>query len=143
MGVDLSGADVGVAEHGLDGADVGAVHEEIGGKTVAEGVGGDMLGDAGCTSVFFDDAFDGAGGETAEITRSVNFALTATIVEEEWSESILAFVEIGGNPVGGGGRNENGAIFAAFAANDEFATVEIDGVAVEFDEFGDAETAGE
>jgi len=27
VGVDLGGADVGVAEHGLDGAEVGAVHE--------------------------------------------------------------------------------------------------------------------
>lgn len=32
VGVDLGGGDVGVAEHALDGADVGAVHEEVGGE---------------------------------------------------------------------------------------------------------------
>lgn len=45
--------------------------------------------------------------------------------------------------VGGGFRDENGAVFLALAANDELATVEIDAVAIEFDEFGDAEAAGE
>lgn len=35
MGVDLGSGDVGVAEHGLDGAEIGAVHEEIGGEAMA------------------------------------------------------------------------------------------------------------
>ena len=47
VGVNLSGADVGMAEKGLDGADVSAVHEEIGGEGMAEGVRSDVLGDAG------------------------------------------------------------------------------------------------
>ncbi len=34
-------------KHCLDGANVGAVHEEIGGKAVAESVGGNVLRDAG------------------------------------------------------------------------------------------------
>lgn len=58
VGIDLSGGDVGVAEHGLDGAEVGAVHEEISGETVAEGVGGDVFRDAGFAGVFLDDALD-------------------------------------------------------------------------------------
>ena len=32
VGVDLGGADVGVAEHALDGAEVGTVHEQVGGE---------------------------------------------------------------------------------------------------------------
>lgn len=44
---------------------------------------------------------------------------------------------------GGGFADENWAVFFAFAANDEFATVKIDGVAVKIDEFGNAETARE
>jgi hypothetical protein len=39
VGVDLRGGDVGVAEHGLDGAEVGAVLEQVGGEAVAELVG--------------------------------------------------------------------------------------------------------
>ena len=35
VGVDLGGADVGVAEEGLDGAQVGAVVDEVGGEGVA------------------------------------------------------------------------------------------------------------
>ena len=34
VGVNLGGRDIGVAEHGLDGAEVGAVHEEVGGERV-------------------------------------------------------------------------------------------------------------
>lgn len=62
VGVDLGGGDVGVAEEALDGADVGAVHEEVSGEGVSEGVRGDVFGDAGGFSVFFDDALDAAGG---------------------------------------------------------------------------------
>lgn len=58
VGVDLGGADVGVAEHGLDGADVGAVHEEVGGEAVAKRVGGNVLGDAGFFRVGLDDALN-------------------------------------------------------------------------------------
>ncbi len=58
MGVDLGGADVGVAEHGLNGAEVGAVHEEVGGEAVTEGVGGDVFRDAGLLCVGLDDTFD-------------------------------------------------------------------------------------
>ncbi len=35
VSVDLSSADIGMTEHGLDGADVSAVHEEVGSKAVA------------------------------------------------------------------------------------------------------------
>ncbi len=38
MSVDLGGGNVSVAEHSLDGAEVGAVHEEIGSETVTQGV---------------------------------------------------------------------------------------------------------
>lgn len=44
---------------------------------------------------------------------------------------------------GGGFGDEDRAVFLAFAADDEFATFEIDAVAVKFSEFGDTEAAGE
>ena len=43
MGVDHGGFDVFVAEEFLDGSDVVAVLEEVGGEGVAEGVGGDAF----------------------------------------------------------------------------------------------------
>lgn len=143
MGVDLGGADVGMAEHSLDGADVGAVHEEISGEAVAKGVRRDMLSNAGEAGIFFDDTFDGTGGEAAKVTGSVDLALAVTVIEKKWRESIFSFVEVGGNPVSGSGRDENRAIFAAFTTNDELAAIKIDGIAVQFNKFGNAETAGE
>jgi hypothetical protein len=46
VGVDLGGADVSVAEQFLDGADIGAALEEVGGEAVAEGVAARVLGEA-------------------------------------------------------------------------------------------------
>lgn len=53
MGVNLSSGDVGVAEEALDTAEVGAVLKQIGGKTVTQGVGCDVFGDAGGFGVAF------------------------------------------------------------------------------------------
>ena len=39
VGVDLGSGDVGVAELFLDAADIGAVDQQVGGITVAKGVG--------------------------------------------------------------------------------------------------------
>ena len=54
MGVDHGGLDVLVPQKLLDGADVVTVFEEVGGKTVAEGVRGDGLVDMSEASGFFD-----------------------------------------------------------------------------------------
>lgn len=43
VGVDLGGGDIGVAEHHLHTADVGAIGEEIGRKGVAKHMGSDFL----------------------------------------------------------------------------------------------------
>ena len=58
MGVDLGGGDVGVAEEGLDGADVGAVGKQVGGETVADDMGSHFFGNSGFDGVMFDDSFD-------------------------------------------------------------------------------------
>ena len=130
VGVDLGGGDVGMAEHGLDGAEVGAVHEEVGSKRVAQGVRADVLGDAGKAGVFFDDAFDAAGGDAAEIAGSVWVASVFRIVEKKWGEGIGASIKIIANAIGGGFADENRAIFRTFAANYELATIQIDRAAV-------------
>ena len=63
VGIDLGGGYVGVAEEGLDGAEVGAVFEEVGGEGVADDVGSDLSGDTGLYRVALHDALDRAGGE--------------------------------------------------------------------------------
>ena len=38
VGINLGRGDGGVAEHGLDAADVGAIYQEIGGKGMTKGM---------------------------------------------------------------------------------------------------------
>lgn len=57
MCVDLGGGDIGVAEEGLDGAEVGAVAQQIGGERMADSVGSNLFGNAGFDGVVFDDSF--------------------------------------------------------------------------------------
>ena len=71
MRINLGGGNIGMAEHGLNRANIGAVHEEIGGEGMAKSMRGDMFGDAGLFSVFFDNALDRASGEAAKIARGV------------------------------------------------------------------------
>lgn len=110
---------------------------------MTESVGGNVLSDAGETGVFFDDAFDRAGSEAAEIARSADFALATAVVKKKWGKSVFSLIEVGGNPIGGSRGDKNGAVFAAFTADDKFASVEIDGIAIEFNEFGNAKSTRE
>ncbi len=102
-----------------------------------------MFGDAGGAGVFFYDALDGAGGESSKISRGVDGVEVFGVVEEEGGEGIVADGEVILGGAGGGFGDENRAVFFALAANDEFAAVEVNGVAIEIAEFGDAETARE
>lgn len=110
---------------------------------MTESVGGNVLSDAGETGVFFDDAFDRAGSEATEVARSIGLTLTTTVIKEKWGKSVFALVEVGGDPIGGSRGDKNRTIFAAFTADDKFATVEIDRIAIEFNKFGNAKSAGE
>src|SRR3989344_500854 len=57
VGIDLGGGNAGVAQHDLDGADVRAVAEQVGGEAVADDVRGDFLGNAGLDGVKFYNPF--------------------------------------------------------------------------------------
>lgn len=64
--VALGGGEVAVSEHGLDGAEVGAVFEHVGGH----GVAGEMavaVGDACVAEVFGDDASDVCGADRCAV----------------------------------------------------------------------------
>jgi hypothetical protein len=58
VGVDHGDGDVAVAEELLDGADVVAGFEEVGGEGVPEAVGGDVLGDPGEGRAQLDGSLD-------------------------------------------------------------------------------------
>ena len=63
MSVDLRGGNVGVTEHYLYRADVGAVVEEVGGEAVAEDVGSDFVHNARFGGIVLHHSFDGAWSE--------------------------------------------------------------------------------
>lgn len=79
-----------MTEHILDGTDVGAVHEQVGGKRVTEGVWSDVFRDAGEAGAIFDNALNGAGGEAAVVAGSIGFVFVARVVEEKGRETIVA-----------------------------------------------------
>ena len=83
MGVDHGGFDAAVTEELLDGSDVGAGFEEVGGEGVAEGVASDSLGELG-----------GGGG-------GADGALSDGLVEVVTAVALGRFV-----PVGSGGGEE-------------------------------------
>ena len=58
MGVDHGGANIGVAEEFLDGADVVAIFEQVCCKRMAEGVGGSTFINAGEADGSFDFPLD-------------------------------------------------------------------------------------
>lgn len=92
-----------------------------------------MLGNAGKFGVFLDDAFDGTRSKAAIVARSIDRIKIAAVVKKKWGKGISTSVKVIANPVGGGFGDENRAIFAAFTANDKFATVKIDGIAIKLD----------
>ena len=106
-------------------------------------MGGDVFGDAGGAGAVLDDALDATGREATEIARGVDGLEVAGIVEKEGRELVGAGIEIVGDAGGGGFADKDGAVFLTFATDDEFASVEVDGVAVEADEFGDAQAGAE
>ena len=71
MGVDLSGSNISVTEKALNGAQVGAIHEKVGGKTMTKSVRGDMFGDASKTGIFLNDTLNRARTKSTKISRGV------------------------------------------------------------------------
>jgi len=60
MGVAFGGAEVGVAEKGLDVADVGSAFEEVGGEGVTEAVDRGFCASGGAADGFFVNVLGGA-----------------------------------------------------------------------------------
>lgn len=130
MGVDLGSDDALVAEHGLNGAQVGAALQQVGGKGVAQAVGRDIAPDAGRHTRFLyymkhhytpnilDMPFDGYEYEIAVFGRNA-----PRVAVKEIEAQLLDCL----------GRDRHQAFFAALALHPDEAFVEI--------EIGDAQVA--
>lgn len=139
----LRSTDVGVAEHCLYRANIGAVHEKVCGETMAHGVWADVFSDASETSVFCDHALDATRRQATIITRRVDGASVTTVADKQRRKAVSAFVEVVSNMLGSGVTDEDRSVFLAFSAHHELAPRGVDVVAVETTEFGDAQPARE
>ena len=77
VGVDQGGFDVAMTEEFLDGADVVAVLEEVGGEGVAEGMTTDALGDGGRSNGLFEGFLESAFVKVIALPFKRDFILNA------------------------------------------------------------------
>jgi hypothetical protein len=132
VGVEGGGLEVAMPERDRNGADVGAGFEEVGGEAVAEGVGGDVLVEAGGPGGAGAEAADGGIGEGPDgdvageepIGRAFGLPVEAEQVEEAWGEHDVAVLA---------------ALALAGADDHAFAVDDID---AEGGDLGDAEAVG-
>ncbi len=145
VGVDLGGGDGGVAEHFLDGSDVGAVDEEFGGEGVAKHVWRDFFDDACATRVGAYEIFDGDGGESALFCQSniiSDNSFSAAVIRKYGLEVVGALAQVGRDTIGGLLRKKNNTWLSALTSHHKLASFEIDLCAIQRGKFGDAEAGG-
>ncbi len=128
--VALGGGELGVAEEFLDGAEVGAVAEQVGGVGVTESMGVEAGVAVGEEAVFFDEQLDAAGGETG-----------AAAVDEQSILLCRADGEVKVERFGGFRGVGHEAFLAALAADAEPAFGAVEVFEVEADALADAEAA--
>ena len=133
VSVDLGGGDIAVPQHRLNRAQVGAIHQQVGSKRVAQSVRGDMLGDAGRLSIFADDSLDRAGGQTAGFAEIDAIALddVARIIEKEWLEPVRPGLQILLDRIGSRLTDEDRAVFTTLTPDGEFSPIQVELVAID------------
>ena len=144
LGVALGGGESFVAEHLLNGAEVGSFFEHVGAEGVAEGVGMDVGGEAAAKCDGFDDTADAAGGKAAVAAHAEVGEEGAVVEEPDFAgggEAGFAEWQVGAD--GGSGFVAEGdeTLFAAFATDEDGVVLPLDVEHVEADEFGVADAA--
>jgi hypothetical protein len=132
VGVDLSRGDVGVAEHGLHGAQVGPVVNHMGGAAMTQHVGG-----GGAAGGLLDERPDGLPGERATVVAEKEAggagspgrragAGTGTGTGTGTGKNIAAVLEIALNGEDGGAANGYNALLIALAEDAELTGGELE-----------------
>lgn len=135
VGIDFGGADALMSEHTLNGAEVGATLEKVGGKRVAEGVGADGLLQPDAGGQLFDDMENHDAGDIfAEAGDEDEIFVTGLDAGK------VAVGEIEIELLDGAGGDRDEALFAALAlhADEAFGKVEVRELKVA--KFGDSKT---
>lgn len=135
--IDFCGGDALVAQHCLDGTQVGAPFQKMGGKGVAEGMGTDGFGDACSLSIEFDVVEDRNAGEV----------LPASVADED----IVLLAALGRNRIAvdepeakfldGSGRDGDEALLASLTHDAQKSILQKEVGKQKVAEFAYAETA--
>ena len=128
VGVHLSGADIGVAEHLLDVADTRPAAEHFGRASVAEAVGGnEVIGDVCGCGRGFDDAVQVLGLHSVAVHAQEEAipVFVAAVVFEVVRPDLL---DVARAPVERGGADRDETVLSSFALHDAdtaFLVVEV------------------
>ena len=126
VGVDLGGGQRGMAQKGLDAAEIGSVVEKVGGEGVAQLVGRHVEGDLGLGEVLLEEGVDGAGGETL-----------SEFGQEEGAAGDLGNEFVGGDGVEGDRADGDESFLGSFADDAGGTTKGVDAGDIERGEFGE------
>src|SRR6188472_357652 len=121
VGVELGGGDVGVAEHLLDGAQVAATREQVGGEAVAQGVWAHLACQAGIAGVALDDFVEALATQRA--AAEVDEELRLVAVADQLRP---AAAEVTGDRRDRLAAERHQPFLAALAAGAQEALVQID-----------------
>src|SRR5215208_37398 len=134
VGVDLRRGDVGVAEHLLHGAQVGAALQQVGGEGVAERVGRDVLLDSGSLDVLLQDLPGAHAGEGRAAGVEQQDPLPLPRLQPG-----AHLAEVDGHGADGSAPDRHQPLFAALAEDANQAVLHQDVAHPEGDPLGDAE----
>ncbi len=116
--IDLGRVDGGMAEKLLDGANVGAVREQVGGEGVAKRVRRDDARDAGARDVRLQVPLDIAWNDAVQFIRPA--------IDKQCLLHIISRFQVFAHRILGRKGNENDADLVTLAAHRQFVAREID-----------------
>jgi hypothetical protein len=137
VGIDLGGGNAFVAEHFLDGAEVGAAFHEVGGERMTEGMRGDIFCDTGLPDQVFEEQEDHLPRKLAAPSVEKEGVFMTGFCAEVDADILLIDADI----FDGGAADGYQSFLIAFADHADVAHVQVEAGDPEVDDFTDAQTA--
>ena len=137
VGIDLGGGNAFVAEHFLNGAEVGAAFNEVGGEGMAEGMRGDVLGDPGLLYEVFEQQEDHHAAKAAAAAVEEEDIFMAGLDGDMGADLLLVDADVFDSDAADGYQ----PFLVALADHANIADVEVEAGNTEVDDFADAEPA--
>lgn len=137
VGVDLRSSDVGMAQHFLNDAKIGAMIQQVSGKAMAELMGMDFLGQACCCGALVDNLFNTRTCEPSAPPGEEQKALGLGLYQRRAGVS-----EVGSNGVASGVPDRGESGFRAFAGDADPAFFEAEAFNASSREFRQSQPAG-